>query len=139
MTEKKAERRGVGRPSKFNQEMLDKCYEYINNYRELGEVVPSIVGMCKHVGVGRTNLYLWGQSAPEGWGIEAVSDLIRMVSEYQELDLINGGLRGDMNPAIAKMLLSRHGYADKVETDVTSDGKQLNTWTVQPVAIKSDE
>jgi hypothetical protein len=139
MIDDNAELRGAGRPSKFCQEMLDKCYKYLSDYKELGDAVPSMVGLAKFVGVGRSTIYNWGQAAPEGWGIEEVADIITMVSEYQELDLINGGLKSEMNPAIVKMLLTRHGYADKVETDVTSAGQQLNTWTIQPVTTATDE
>ena len=35
----------------------------------------------------------------------------------QEKTLVNGSLRGEMNPAISKMMLTKHGYSDKQEID----------------------
>jgi len=51
----------------------------------------------------------------------------------QERKLICNGLMGDFNPAITKMMLTKHGYSDKMETDITTKGQSINTWTVNPV------
>ena len=41
----------------------------------------------------------------------------RQISSSQEFQLINGGLKGEYNSAIAKMLLAKHGYSDKPEVE----------------------
>jgi len=44
----------------------------------------------------------------------------------QERMLANGGILGDYNTAITKLLMSKHGYSDKVETAHTGpDGGPL--------------
>lgn len=48
----------------------------------------------------------------------------RLGSEQEER-LINNGLGGQYNPTIAKVLLTKHGYTDKV--DVTSKDEKLPT------------
>jgi hypothetical protein len=51
--------------------------------------------------------------------------------------LLNNGLDGTFNPPITKMMLSKHGYSDKIEQDHTSsDGsmKQQIIVKMEPVA-----
>jgi hypothetical protein len=35
-------------------------------------------------------------------------------------------------------MLTKHGYTDKVETDITTKGKQINTWTITPVTTNKE-
>ena len=55
--------------------------------------------------------------------------------------LINGGLGGDFNPAISKLMMAKHNYSDKIEQDVTSNGQTVgNTPTViQIVGVGDDD
>jgi len=43
--------------------------------------------------------------------------------------LLSGGLSGSMNSTITKLVLSKHGYSDKVDqtVDHTTNGKDLGT------------
>lgn len=116
--------------SQTKDEIFARMYSYLE---DCPNKTPTVAGLAKHVGVVRSTIYAWA----ELW--EEVADFIELVSTHQEVNLIDNGLDGTYNPAIVKMLLSRMGYADKTETDVTSGGKQLNTWTVQPVTTSTDE
>jgi len=50
------------------------------------------------------------------------------VESTQERKLVTGGLEGKYNPAITKMMLTKHGYSDKVEQAHTSpDGSMSPT------------
>jgi hypothetical protein len=40
---------------------------------------------------------------------------------HQERKLTNGSLSNQLNPMIAKLMLSKHGYSDKID-NVSSDG-----------------
>jgi hypothetical protein len=51
--------------------------------------------------------------------LAAFSDLMTRVRNEQAERLLNNGLAGKYNPVIAKVLLTKHGYVDKVETDLT--------------------
>jgi len=119
-----------GRPTTYTEEMLNKAKEYINSYSELGDVVPSVVGMCRHINRSKTVVYDWCKEE----GKEEFADIVKQISEIQESDLINGGLSGVHNPQIGKMMLAKHGYSDRVEQSHTSpDGSmtpQHPTYTI---------
>ena len=44
----------------------------------------------------------------------------------QEMLLINGGLSQQFSGVITKLMLTNHGYSDKVQTDVTTNGESIN-------------
>lgn len=128
MTRKMREK-NAGLNRENSEEVFAKMYDYLEN---CPNKVPSVTGLAKVLDVGRTSLYRWA----EVW--EEVEHVIELISIYQEVELIDKGLDNTFNPAITKMLLSRHGYADKTETDVTSGGQQLNAWTVSPVTTEKE-
>lgn len=120
----------VGRPSKL-AESLDKAKEYLlGGYQTFGDEVPSIAGLACYLAVARSSIYKWaGEDKSEG----GFSDIVEGILSLQENKLLNGGLRGEYNPTIAKLLLAKHGYADKAEVDnKSSDGSM----TPQPTTIQ---
>lgn len=120
----------AGRPTLYSEEMLEKAKDYLAN----GDyVVPSVTGMCLHIGVSRKTCYSWCDQ-----GHDEFADIMDAINETQEVSLISKGLTGDFNPSIVKMLLARHGYAEKTETDITTKGNALNTWTINPVTTVKD-
>lgn len=102
------------------------CKAYVDGgYAEAGNLIPSIVGMCGYVGVARSTLFLWKKDNRN----EQFSDYFEQCLEKQEEKLLDGGLGGDFNPAITKMVLSKHGYSDKIEQAHTSpDGSMTPTF-----------
>jgi hypothetical protein len=40
----------------------------------------------------------------------------------QERELLNGSLKGDYNATISKLMLTKHGYSDKVESEISGPG-----------------
>lgn len=107
----------MARPTDLTPELLERAAHYVNGgYVGEGDLIPSIVGMASYVGVSRSTINLWASSDRS----EQFSDIFEQCSEKQEQSLLNGGLGGDFNPAITKMILTKHGYSDKVEQSHTS-------------------
>lgn len=109
----------TGRKTKLTPDIVEKAKEYVlGGYRDVGDVVTSHVGLAQYLGVSKSTVYLW---------IDGDDDLSLAFSDYalaafekQENLLMNGGLSGVYNANITKLLLSKHGYSDKVETANTS-------------------
>ena len=117
-----------GRPTKYNEEALNTAEDYIVNFSDYGDAIPSVVGLAVALKTHRDTIYAWAKEE----GKEAFSDIVKRLSTNQERKLLNGGLDNSFNPTIAKLLLGKHGYSDKQETDITSGGEKLSapTYTV---------
>lgn len=114
-----------GRPTKYNEEALNTAEDYIVNFSDYGDAIPSVVGLAVALETHRDTIYAWAKEE----GKEAFSDIVKRLSANQERRLLNGGLDNSFNPTIAKLLLGKHGYSDKQETDITSGGEKLSTPT----------
>lgn len=123
----------MARPTKYSEETLTLSESYLENYKDNGDVIPSIEGLAEHLDVSRTCLYTWRDEE----GKEPFSYILEKILAKQARVLINEGLKGEFNAAIAKLALGKHGYHDKVDTDVTSKGKKIsNNFIIQPVITK---
>lgn len=113
----------AGRPTKYNKQIIEKSLDYLENYMTYGDVIPQVAGLALHLGVRRETLHQWAKEDDK----EDFSNIFEDVKGAQEKRLINGSLEGDFNPAISKMLLTKHGYSDKqeIQQDVTSGGEKL--------------
>lgn len=119
----------AGRPTDYNSEILSKAWEYVDSCEDTTEQIvtgqsekgfttfgtkvtvklPSIEGLALYIGVHKDTVYEWEKIHDE------FSDVINVLRSKQAERLINNGLSGDYNANIAKLLLSKHGYADKQE------------------------
>lgn len=116
-----------GRPTKYNEEILQKTRAYIDNCNDTQEDkehgipkqvnLPTIEGLAYDLKVNKTTIYEWVKVYDE------FSNLIDELLAKQAKSLINNGLSGSYSQVIAKVLLTKHGYIDK--QDVTSDGKAI--------------
>lgn len=120
----------MARPTIYTEEFLETAYEYIT---DCPDVIHSVVGLCIHLNISKSTAYKWVSEEKEEF-----SDIIDTVSALQERKLMGGGLSNEFNSAITKLLLSKHGYTDKTETDITTKGKSINTWTINPVTTNKD-
>lgn len=136
-----------GRPTLYSEEMLVKANEYLDSCydddKEVDETleeqphggalkrerkqelivrIPTKGGLARYLGVSRDTLYEWAKQH------EAFSDIMEWLGSEQEDRLINNGLSGAYNPTIAKLLLAKHGYSEKIETDVTTNGESINPY-----------
>ena len=70
-------------------------------------------------------------------GKEAFSEILERVLLLQRQELIDNGLTGDFNSAITKLVLGKHGFSDKVDSDVTTKGQKIeNNFTILPVETR---
>ena len=124
----------AGRPSKYSDETCRKARLYVDGgYAECGDVVPQIVGLACELGINRDTVYEWA-SDPEK---KEFSDIVAGCLSAQERRLVNGSLSGDLNPTITKLLLTKHGYTERIQQELTgADGgaiKTDNKWTIEVV------
>ena len=119
---KRAPREGEGRPTHYNDEILSKAEEYLANYESHGDAVPSHAGLALVVGISRFTVYEWAKH-PEKKEFSSILDKILMT---QEKAALSKGLTGDWNAQIVKLLLGKHGYSDKVETQATVTFEQMS-------------
>lgn len=128
MTAKKfLEKWRAGRPSKYSEEILPKVQEYLDKCQDKdGKVkLPTIEGLSVYLGVNRSTIYEWKKEHSE------FSDMLEEFMSSQINRLINNGLEGNYNPSIAKLLMYKHGYAEKTENS--------SEISVSSVAIEFEE
>lgn len=104
----------MARPTKLTPELKAACLDYVRDYETHGHAVPSVAGLAVVVGVARGTLHRWASENDE------FSDILSAVNEMQEFQALNGGLTNSFNAQIVKLLLGKHGYHDKVDSDLSS-------------------
>ena len=127
----------AGRPTKYNDKILEVAEDYLKNYnKEYKHLVPSIAGLSLVLKVGRATLYKWAEKEENS----EFRDILEDIKKTQYLVTLHGGLGGDFNASIAKLLLGKHGLTEKTQQDVTTGGEKLsNNFIIQPVTAKSDK
>ena len=126
----------VGRPTLYTPERVEAAWDYVNGGWELvGDKVPSISGLACEIGVHRETCHNWaGEDGNEFF------DILKVLAQKQERELLNNGLDGTFTAPITKMMLSKHGYSDRVETDhKSSDGSMTPPKTVVLRGVKPDD
>lgn len=125
-----------GRLTNCTDEVIEIAQNYPDEYdTKYDHAIPSVVGLCSVIKRSKSTVYEW--AGKEG---HVFTDIIKAINEKQEFVLASMGLKGLYNSTITKLLLTKHGYSDKVDTDHTSDGKQIkNEWNIHPIkAIDAD-
>jgi hypothetical protein len=102
-----------GAPTKYDQEVIDKAEDYLENFHMHDQVVPTVAGLSLHIGMSRRSVYGWADQEDKP---EFLHILNRLMAK-QELLLVNKGLSGEFNSNIDKMMLTKHGYSDKQEIE----------------------
>jgi len=122
------EKNKIGRPAAINDETVIKAKEYLyGGYEQDGGVIPSVAGLACYLGIGRRTIYDYQKSHPES----EFSHILEGIAALQENKLLNGGLKGEFNSTITKLMLTKHDYSEKHEVDNTSsDGSMTPTPTV---------
>ena len=113
----------AGRPSSYNEEVQRLADEYVDGgWIELGDAVPSTVGLADFLDVAKQTLYNWRDTYPEFLAT------FSKIETKQHRSLITRGLTGDYNAAIVKLMLANHGYSEKTQTELSGpDGKAIET------------
>jgi len=101
-----------GRPSKFSEETIKKAEDYLENYRQHGDLLPTVEGLALFLGVHRDTVYIWSKQNEE------FSDILKKLMTLQAKILIEGGLLNKFSPTLVRFLLSaKHGYVEKTEIE----------------------
>ena len=122
----------VGRPSKYNEDIQFQADAYVSGeYRADNDVIPTLSGLALAIGVCTSTL--------DNWGVENTEFLGTLIDlkAQQERALLNKGLIGEFNATISKLMLTNHGYSDKVREEVSGPdgGAQEHEWTVRVIEV----
>ncbi len=110
------------RPTTYTEEMLEDARDYLLAYKEKGELVPTVVGLCRHIKRSKSTVYSWAQDSDK----QEFLDILGEIEEIQHIDLVGGGLGNTFNSSITKMMLTKHGYSDKQEIDHSSSDNSMS-------------
>lgn len=104
----------TGRPTDYSEEILKQTKQYI----DLTTNLPTIQELAYSLKVNQDTIYEWAKKHKE------FSETLDDLRNKQATQLINRGLTGDYNPAIAKLILSaNHGMKER--SDITTNDKDL--------------
>ncbi len=116
------------------RECIEKIKDYIENYKEYGNQIPTLGGLSLVLGITRRTLQMWKERAADPnylnrgdddplseyeiekkETLQIVGDLLDKLHSAQEVQTLDNGLTGAFNATIAKLVLHHHGYHDKVD------------------------
>lgn len=124
-----------GRPTVYSDEILKKARGYLTSFKEMGDVVPSIAGLACVLGVPRETCRAWGIDPEKA----EFSGILDELAQKQERELLNNGLAGNFNAPITKMMLTKHGYSDKIENDLKSSDGSMTPQIIERVIVKAND
>lgn len=141
----------AGRPKEYSKNIISKSKEYISicvdeveeyhktrgeksdSYERIVLVkLPTIEGLAIHLGIARSTIYKWKEEYIE------FSDILEELLAKQAEALISKGLSGEYAPAMAKLLLAKHGYKEERTTDITSGGETIGGFNFVRNTIKTN-
>ena len=142
------EKKAAGRPTKYTAAIQKKADEYLsacgNEYwdyhktrgeksdgyeRKVDIELPSNEGLALFLDISESTLYLWDQKHP------IFSETLGRIKLLQKKMLTQGGLNGDYNSTIAKLMLSsNHDMREK--SDLTSGDKPIQSNSIAFVTMK---
>lgn len=112
----------AGRPTDYTPELVAKAWGYAEGgWSAVGDPVPTVAGLACEIGVRRETCYAWAKDENKEF-----SNILGKIAEEQERNLVRGGLGGDFNAPITKMMLTKHGYSDRIEQDNTSSDGSMS-------------
>jgi hypothetical protein len=119
-----------GRPTIYDESIVAKSEAYLDSCEDIEEQVvsgqsekftayttkvtvkiPTIEGLALALRIHKDTIYEWEKIH------EDFSDVTTRLRNIQADKLINNGLSGKYNNMITKVLLSKHGYTEKIEND----------------------
>lgn len=110
----------MARPTKYNNTILEKANKYMTDFYHHGAVFPSHVGLALYLDLNQDTLYDWAKQEEK----KEFSEILAKIKLIQHEMLIGGGISGEYNSNIAKLVLGKHGYSDKQDTNISG---QLDT------------
>ncbi len=99
----------------------EKGYEMFDNKLKVN--LPTLEGLALYLKVHRDTINDWRTK------YEEFSDVISELMQKQASMLLSKGLSGEYNSTIAKLILSKHGYRDKVDVKMGEfDSSDVNEY-----------
>ena len=125
----------VGRPTVLTPELVESARAYLmGDYKTVFDIVPSAAGLACYLGIGKRTIY--DIAGYDNDLAREFSHILNGVQAMQEKTLINGGLTNTLNASIVKLMLGKHGYHDRSETDhKTSDGSKMQPTRIEIVSV----
>lgn len=116
----------AGRPKgtgKYNATIQAAADRYVDAFGMRGHLLPTIEGLAQVLGVTRRTLHNWDNESEKP---DFFHTLGRLRCQ-QKITLLEKGLTGEFNPAIAKLMLSaNHGMHERWDRGVSgADGGPL--------------
>jgi hypothetical protein len=145
----------MARPTDYSPEIIKKTQLYLDNcvddvkefhktrgdksdtYERIVNVkIPTIEGLAVYLGITRETIYDWESQESK----KEFSYITARLRSQQASELISKGLSGDYNPTIAKVLLTKHGYREGIES-TGKDGDKLipDTINIKDLTNKLNE
>lgn len=120
----------MGRPTKYTDKLIEKGWNYVENWRKKDCFIPSKFGLARHLKISLASVKEWKKDPKK-------PDFLAIVEEVELIQaetLINKGLNNDFNSSICKLILTKHGFSDKQEL-TGKDGEPFErNWTVTVVS-----
>lgn len=128
----------MARPSILTTDLREKAKGYLAHRMDNVELtdkgtlafvevqLPSVVDLALYIGVNKDTIYDWVNKDSPRYD-EEFSDIVKEVLAEQEKRLLNNGLGGLYAPKVVGMILAKHGYSEKIETDITSKGEAIGS------------
>lgn len=113
-----------GRPSALTDQVKEKALKYIETDYLIDELVPTIEGLAVYLDVARKTIYNWRDQDV------TFLHICEKLMAKQAKGVFYGGLKGDFNATISKLMLTKHGYTDKQEIDNTSSDGSFKPTTI---------
>jgi len=117
-----------GRPTLYNEALLDKAYQYLESLSDPKSGLPSHVNLALYLGINTDTLYSWIKDKNK----QEFSDICKTIKDLQHSSLVGNGLTGAFNAHITKVMLTKHGYTDNANNNnniqivVSRDGVEVN-------------
>lgn len=88
------------------------------------QVIPSIEGLAIAMGINRDTVNQWCKDADKS----DFSDIVKGMMDLQASYLVANGLDNTFNASISKLLLTKHDYIEKTQSDIKSDNNITFGW-----------
>jgi len=122
----------AGRPTTYTDEVIKKAASYLDEWQDLGDMIPSVEGLAEYIERARSTIYYWAEDEEK----TEILDTLAKINEIQKRTLINKGLSGDFNSNITKLVLGNHGLSEKVQQELTGkDGGAIQTTQINFIPV----
>ena len=113
----------------LNEDVLKKAQSFLDGeWKDYMDLFPTIEALSIHLDKSKKTIERWAYSTHDheikkDERHAKFAEIVDRIRALQALKLIKNGLNNSYNPFIAKLLLTKHGYSDKIETENRHDVK----------------